>query len=292
MIKLNCESTGCTYQNISPFSYTLTANSNGFRQIKKDIIVPASNSLEVSLEFEKDVVLVPQESKTATGFTLTGELTQEQKIDLVKRKKTAYAFIEIPALGYFEFDSVWGKLQLNYVQKLGATSKNLGTFDNGNKDSIQVKPVYEKQMQVYVHIWEQNFILDLETGQIISFKLRPEVVYVKQGESNLDFLIVTKLGTYVYDTRKEVSEYFTNFSDFIFSWDHKSLIGYISSKDTIRRANFGIHDETNVIIEFNRETLDKKILLKTDKDIVKMYHTGSWVIVETGDGETLHLNGL
>ncbi len=277
---------------VSPFSYTLTANSNGYKQIRQDITVPAGNTLEVNLDFEKDVVLVPQELSTSTASWWIEGLTQIQKVDLVKRKKTAYAFIEIPSLWYFEFDEVWGKLQLNYLQKIDSPAKNLGSFEKASKDSIQVKPVYENQNQIYLHIWTESFIIDKETDQIYSFKLSPEVLYIKKGESNFSFLIVTKVGTYVYDTRKEVPEYFTNFTDFIISSDQKSLIGYISSKDTLRRTNFGITDETNVIIEFNREALDKKILLKTGKDIVKMYHSGTWVIVETDDGETLNLNGL
>jgi hypothetical protein len=117
-LNLSCESTGCTYTDISPFSYTLTATKEGYKAIKKDITVPASSTLEVALNFEKEVLLESKkEASSQTGSIK--ELTQEQKVDLVKRKKTAYAFFEIPSKGYFEFTQVGGKLELSMLKELG-----------------------------------------------------------------------------------------------------------------------------------------------------------------------------
>ena len=123
-LTLSCESTGCTYTDISPFSYTLTATKEGYKSIEKDITVPASSTLEVALNFEKEVLLESKkETSSSTGSIK--ELTQEQKVDLVKRKKTAYAFFEIPSKGYFEFTQIGEKLELSVLRELGEKPKLL-----------------------------------------------------------------------------------------------------------------------------------------------------------------------
>jgi hypothetical protein len=52
-----------------------------------------------------------------------------------------------------------------------------------------------------------------------------------------EFLIVTKVGTYVFDTRNGTPKYFSQFFDFVYSPDKKSIIGFVSNKDEVRRAN-------------------------------------------------------
>lgn len=294
VLSFECKKTDCTYQNISPFSYTLTATKNGYDTIKKDIEVPSSGQFTINLEFNKTVTLEPVEkNQSATGTTSSwSQLTQIQKVTLIKKQKTDYFFQEILELWYFDFIDNGGQMQLNYLTTIDAVPTDLGTFDKVGKEAIKIQKVYGDSKQILLQVGSKNYIIDITTKQIFSFALTPKILYVKQGETKNEFLLVTEVGTYIYASWNSTPKYFSQFSDFVYSPDKKSFIGYVSKKDDIRVANLSLGSGQNSIVNFDRDSLDKKVLLSTDKTVVKIYEIGGKVFVETDDGKTLSLQGF
>ena len=289
-IEYTCEKSPCTYTDISPFVYEIQGFATWYTSEIQNFSLPSSSSYTVDIQFEKKIELMEVPEVNSWSW----EVSTSEKVSIVKLKKSSYTFFDIPTLGYFSFEAKKESMDLFYQADINSPKKLIGNFDLVNATDIRLIPFLWSKTKILLSLEPKtNYSIDIDTKEIISFNLDPEAQSVKQGESDSEYIVSTKLGAYIYDTRKDIPEYFSQFHDFVYSPDKKLILGYVSSHDETRLANLWFEWEfKNSIVSFDRESLERKIVLSLDNELKHIYASGSQIFVEDIEGKVFEIKGL
>lgn len=281
-----CSKKECDIQDIAPFEYNMTLSKKWYENDFRVITIKKSSKNDVSVSFRKIVSLEEVEKEKKK------ELTKDDKVNLVKLKASSYAFFNLEEKGVYYFtESSNAEIILNYFSQSWVKSENKASFKKISPEAISLQAVVGESDSIFIENGEEKYIFSPELNILKKIDLKwVQVSYLKPWDKD-EYLIVTNIWTYVYSFFDEKLTYFPLFFDFVAG--EKKLIGYIKQDDNSRLKNFWISWETqNIILEFDRQSLDKKILLKTDEDITKIY-LKKWVIsVEDKSGKNFILNGV
>jgi hypothetical protein len=250
-----------------------------FRVIK----IKKSSKNDIKVDFKKVVLLknIKEEVKK--------ELPKQDKIQIIKLKAWSYAFFDLGEKWNYFFVEKWNSLLLNYLSPAWVLKEDLGlgTFKKVAKDVISLQAIVWDSDDIYIETWEEKYIFSVEFNLIKKVDLGVKISYVKPWDKD-EFLLISDVGTYIFSFYQGTTEYFPLFFDFV-AWE-KKLIGYIKQDDSSRLKNFWLEDEKqNIIFEFDRTSLDKKILLKSTEDIVKIYAKKGKIYAEESGGKVFEL---
>ncbi len=280
----DCPQKECEIKDIAPFDYNMTLSKEGYEDDFRVIQIKKSSKNDIKLDLKKIVLLKTIEAEVKK------EISKDAKIQLIKLKAWAYVFFELGEKWTYFFVEKWSSLVLNYISPAWVLQENLGTFKKVAQDAIFLQALEWDSNDIYIEIWEEKYIFSAEFNLIKKVDLGVKVSYVKPWDKD-EFLLVSNVGTYVYSFHQGTVEYFPLFFDFVAG--EKKLIGYIKQDDSSRLKNFWLESEKqNIILEFDRTNLDKKILLKSTEDIVKIYAKKGKIYAEESGGKVFELEGV
>lgn len=213
-----------------------------------------SNKQEINLKQEKKIWL-----KKIENINL--EKSSLEKIEEIKEKQKNYRSFEIDNKKIF-FRENERKLDLFYLEKY------IWDFEKVDKSKIFLEKIYSGDNDLFIKLDEKKYIYNSSIWKINSFTLNISINYIKKYENN--YLIKTEKGTFIYDFFKNELNYFSLLNDFIFYEDN--LIWLINSEENMIKNNLWLSEyRDNLIISFNQNTKEKKVILETDKNLNKIY---------------------
>jgi hypothetical protein len=280
----DCPQKECDIKDIAPFDYNMTLSKTWYQDDFRVIAIKKSSKNNLTVDFKKIVLLKNIEAEAKK------EISKDAKIQLIKLKAWSYAFFELGEKWNYFFVEKWNSLSLNHLSPAWVLQENIGTFKKVAKDVIFLQAVLWDSDDIYIEIWDEKYIFSAEFNLLKKVDLGVKISYVKPWDKD-KFLLVSDVGTYIFSFYQGTTEYFPLFFDFVAG--EKKLIGYIKQDDSSRLKNFWLESEKqNIILEFDRTSLDKKVLLKSTEDIVKIYAKKGKIYAEESGGKVFELEGV
>ena len=113
------------------------------------------------------------------------------------------------------------------------------------------------------------------TKSLFELIFKPEIKYIKNISSN-NLLIVSDVGSFVFNLLNKDIEYFSLFKDLVFV--KNNYIWVINKDDLIRKKNFGFENISwNLIVSYNLVTKKSYVLRNLSYEIDRIYLT-DWKI--------------
>jgi len=258
----NCIKKECNILDISPFSYTLTITKSWYIDFNKDIEIWRNQVLKLDVILNKKVLL--NEINIEKTEKIVKNLTNQEKITFLRNKNKSYFYTKINNNNFY-FKQDW-----NYL-RLYNDSINLWAFEKVKKEYIKISEVLWTNDYIFITLAKKKYLYFLELKKKYLINLNIDINYIKKWQNNSEFIFITTKWAFVYNKFSLKLEYFDFFRDFIY---YESWYIWIINKNDIRRLNnLWLKNITkNLIIYYNTDSKEKKILYKTDIDIVKIYN--------------------
>jgi hypothetical protein len=268
----NCTEKRCTLQDIPPFQYNMTLTSTGYKDEVQTFTLKARNTQEVLVTMEKQVQL----EKVEEILTWSGT-TAEEKILQLRKQKSSYASFPLKSGKEIIIQDMGEKLALFYEDK------ELFRFAKIQANKIQVQEV-ESTRSVYINTGETQWILDTSSYSFFPLTFIPEILYIKPWITSQELIFISDKGAFTYNKNTNTFLYFYAFLDYVPLTEE--YIGVIYTDEEQKKKNYNLTQETqNLIIRYNPDTKERKILYKTDLKIEKIYKKGEQIFFETNEGK-------
>ena len=275
--EFDCPESLCVLSDISPLDYNLRVRKDGYETVYQDIDMPARTSLSVDVNLIKQISL-------SESVLPEQEISNKDRISFLRDKNKARKFFDIAPWVYAYFSEKWEL----YIYRDESTQK-IWDFNISWDNELDVKIVPETDY-VYFQIGEAKYFYDIDSWTIQTLDLWVEVNYIKQWNTNTDFLFVTPVGVYIYDVSVNSFDYFYLFKDFVYTGDN--YVGIIYADEENKRNNFNLGTESeNLIIRYNPATKDRDILYETSLDIDRIYLENESIYFESA-GKRYELENL
>ena len=285
----DCKEKFCDIDEISPFEYKIEFSKEWYDTVKQKIDL--KTSIELSVKLEKTVILekIEKISTVSVIEEITEEITEENKtreeiIALIKRQKENYAIIETPTFWEFFIKEQSGNINIFYKEK------NIWTFPLVAKEDIKIKEIYGNKEYIYIDLGEKKYLINLIFYKVSKLDLNLDILYIKQSNKDKELQIVTDKWTFLYDFKWVELTYFSRFYDFVYI--DSVYVAVIKSDDTIRKQNMWYKKNSwNLIVSFNPETKEKRLLKEVDFNINKILIKKEEVIFTSEGEEEYNLKG-
>lgn len=261
-----CIEKKCSLTDISPFDYNITISSPTYKDYVSELVIEPKkvNTININLikdtklEFIKDEIIETKNSPEVNS-----------KIEEIKVKKQSFFNTYIDWIGYLYFKENWSNL--DFYKSFSWTEDKLARFPKIEKDKIAIFQTYWADNILLINLWEDKYIYNLLTKNVRDFKLVPSVKYIKVWEKPNEYQIVTEVWTFTYSYDLWVPKYFYLFKDFVYFED--SYIWIIFKDEVEKFNNFSLkNNNKNVIIKYNSNDLQRKVILETDLDVEKIVY--------------------
>jgi len=278
--EINCPNKICDIIKVSPFKYSITISKKWYITKKEDIQVWRNEDLKLDFVLDKKIAL--NEIKINNDEKIEEILTNKEKISILRKKKGAFFSKNIKSIWNFYFKEKW-----NY-NELYLDNHDLWRFERVNKEEIEIKEVLWNNDYFFIRLGKNKYLYSLIVKKKYPVKLNIKINYIKPGLSDIEFLFVTEKWTFVYDKFSLSLEYIYFFRDFVYykSW----YIWIVDKTDKRRLTNLWLEKETkNLIISYDTETKERKIIFKTDLDIIKIYKKWKNIMFVSSDNKEYNL---
>ncbi len=277
----DCLNKICNLKDISPFDYFLKLTKSWYIDKNIDIKVQKNEKINLNVTFDKKTILNEIKIEAKNLGILNVKLTNQEKISLLRKKNNSYFYTKSDNQ-VFSFKKEW-----NYL-KLYKDNLELWTFEKVKKEDIKISEVLWDSDYVFIELAKKKYLYSIVIKKKYPVNLNININYIKKWQDNTQFIFITTKWAFVYNKFSLNLEYFDFFRDFIYykSW----YIGIINKNDTRRLNNLWLENITkNLIIYYNTDSKEKKILYKTNIDILKIYKKWADIMFTSSDNKEYKL---
>ncbi len=268
-----CPESECVIANVSPFDYNISIIKQGYETKIISAKIWARGRESLVLELEKKVFLDAFIDESL-------EETAQQKIQRLRDEKSSYARFSLGTQRSISFTENDNELLLEYIVE-GKTYP-IQNFQRVKQDDISVSSIPSSE-DVFISLWENNFILLTWEGKVHPLSFKIPINYIKAGQKQWSYQIVTNKGTFLYNISSWNSEFQYLFRDFVsFGND---IIWIIYDDEDQKKQNFNFTEKWNLIIKFSQKDKTRKLLKTTNLDIDKIEWRDNKIILSVWDSE-------
>lgn len=255
-INYNCTKDPCFINEVPPTDYKIRIFKEWYKDVIKDISIIKNNTIEIDLKLEKVVLLNQIEEKEV-------ELSNIEKINLIRKESIYYSYLDLKDFWEFYFKEEWLNL---WLYKNDKKIWNFKKIDS--KENTSIKQIYWSDNYIFLNIWKEKILFNTNTFKDFKIDLNLNVQYIKTWLNN-NFIFVTDKWSFIYKIKDNSIEYFSYFNDFIYYKDW--YIWIIKQNDNVRKKNLWLEENNkNIVLYYNPETKDRKILYSLDNNIKKI----------------------
>ena len=240
--------------NVSNFSWSLVNN-----KFSKDFFCKDKKCTLTEIPpFEYDIIITKDYYK---DYKTTINLSILNKIDIFLEKDILIKDIKNKKISRAEL-----------IQKVKDKNNEKINF---TWESINYLKIYWNDDFVYFFKNEKLYFSNLKNNNLFELIFKPEIKYIKNISSN-NLLIVSDVGSFVFNLLNKDIEYFSLFKDLVFV--KNNYIWVINKDDLIRKKNFGFENISwNLIVSYNLVTKKSYVLRNLSYEIDRIYLT-DWKI--------------
>lgn len=232
--------------------------------------------LEQEQSQKKEIVLTKQEIDKI-------ELTPEQKIQEIKTNKENYKTFGLENWSKAYFRESGNKLDLYYDDAI------IWNFDLVYPEYLRVETVFWTINDLYIEVGPDKFYYNSEIKSNTKIDLNIDVMYVKKTNTSNLILLTTKWSFY-YNISDKTLNYFSFFNDYVIFRD--LYIWMVKTDEKRILTNLWFETDKNLIVYYNPDSKEKKILFETNLDISNMYLLNDKLFLKTIDGELYELENI
>ncbi|MCK9272340.1 hypothetical protein M0P65_02225 [Candidatus Gracilibacteria bacterium] len=275
----------CSLGNVPPFSYFISANITGYKDISLSTTLQRGENKAIKLTFEKLVYIeeikTPSEEKIA--LLKFKQINSSSGSTDLEDKKTIIG-VKGTQVFYYSYDPDFSV----YSEEKGII-KPILNIEGKKIDEV----IFNKNdLLLVIKSGNFNYLYDLTNNMNYSLNIDDKIIYPKKANFDGKYLINTIVGTYLYDVSNNTKTKNTIFNDYIVVSEGK-IIGLINQKDKekLNILNFG-ERKGDILVLNNIDTRDRKIIYETENNIKYLEFVDSNVILTTEDGTTFELKEL
>ena len=241
------------------------------------------NQIKQELELKNKIIEEKKEPELIIQDKKEIKLTNLEKIEEIKEKNKSYETFKL-----FNGLNTYFIEDLNKIE-LHIEGKKIWTFDLVYKQYLRVDLVLWSERDLYIEVWTDKFYYNDKTKIISRIELNIPVVYTKLW-INSKLIFVTKKGSFIYSIYNKTLEYFSYFNDFVYfnGW----YIWLVREEDKRILKNLWFKSDNNIIVFYNSDTKEKKIIYKTDINIENIYIYNNKLYFVTVDWKMFELENI
>lgn len=271
-----CKNKKCELIDIAPFEYDLTISKDWYKDYKTSIKVEKKSTLELKISIEKQLQIKEIDDKISDDETKNLQSNQE-KLDKFKELavlQKSYSFFNLDELGYFYFVNN-NDNTLTLMSKINNVEKKLYVFNKIEKNYIDLQKVYQSDNMIFISYKDDKYLYNLDSWNIDKVFFPQKINYVKKDWNIYSF--VNDKWTFLYDIQTKKIEYFYLFKDFVY-YDNQNYFWIIFNDETDKKKNYNLEDnDENLIVKYNFNTRNIKILEKTSINVKKIIKSSDWI---------------
>ena len=150
-------------------------------------------------------------------------------------------------------------------------------------NAIQVQYIGDTTSEIFLQVADTYYIFDVSAGKIYTLPYKLPLIYIKPGIRAGEYLVVSEKGTFLYNISTGDSSFQYLFKDFIYF--KNMLIGVIYKDETEKKNNFNLTEKGNLIIRYDQQTKERKVLLDSQLDIDRIEWRGEQIIFSAKGNE-------
>lgn len=271
----DCPEMKCQIDKIAPFEYNVTVYKDEYEPQFFTLKVKARRKESLFIELDKKADLVHLEKIEVSE-------TAKEKIERLREQNLYYASFSLSNDAKIIFkESADTRITLNYES--WDTSREIQSFEKVPSESIHVSSIGDS-WDIFLKIGGKQYIYKVEVGSIKLLPYAIEILYIKPWLSGGKYVIVTENGSFLYDIVSGEGEFYYLFKDFVYLSDNE-VIGIIENSEKQKKKNFGIEEKGNVIVKYNIENKERKIILQNTPKIDTIIWKGESIVFSSGDSE-------
>lgn len=211
-------------------------------------------------------------------------LTNTQKIENIKQNKWNYKTFMLN-----NWEKVYFKL-LNDSLDLYLENVKIWNFSLVYPEFLRVETIEWTEKGLYIEVWNEKFIFDNIESVLSKINLNINVKYVKIW-INEKYIFVTEKWSFILKKYENKIEYFNYFNDFVYFNDWYIWIVKKEEKRILNNLWFNKYNK-NLIVYYNPNTKEKRIVYKTNLDIKKIYTFNNDIYIKGVDNELFKLENF
>lgn len=248
------------------------------------LIIEYSSTKKEKLEEEQKQLLQEEEKKIGLNKLEENQnvISNAEKIEQLKQKNKSYIVFNFWK-DLFSFKENKDKMELFF------NWKNIWNYDKIDKDGIKIFETKGSDIYYYIELLDKKYLYNSQVNILKEIDLKIDVEYVKVSEDQIIFKTIK--WSFIHDFATQEFNYYSYFNDFIYykTW----VIWIVKPEEKTRLSNLGFENERqNLIIFYDSVTKEKKILLKTNDDLVKIYLEENKVFLENIKNEKFELENI
>jgi len=229
---------------------------------------------EISIEQAK--IEKQKEPKLTEQVIEKKELSNVEKIDELRSKNKYYKYFKLDNDLEAYFINNKGSLDLFY------NKSKIANFSLVYSEYLNIFKIEWTQSDLFIRVWPDKYIFNSEMKNIQKIELNIDVEYVKVWADN-KLIFVTEKGSFVYSINTKKLDYFSYFNDFVYFNDWYIWIVWNNEKRILNNLWFESEEE-NLVVYYNPNTKEKKIVYETTLDIKKIYINKEKIYLTTEEG--------
>lgn len=245
------------------------------QEIKAQVIEEQKLKAKQS-EIKKEIVLTKQVVDKV-------ELTSEQKILQIKEDKQNYKTFNLKNWSKVYFKKIDNKLDLY------SDNVKIWSFDLVYPEYLKVEAIEWSLNDLYIEVWSSKFYYNSKSWNTSEIDLKIDIIYVKKSSDN-NLILVTKKWSFNYSINEKTLEYFSYFNDYVVLNDW--YIWLVKKDEKRILNNLWFETDTDLIIYYNPNTKEKRIINKPKVDVQKIYTFSSKLFLVDMEWEVYELENL
>lgn len=213
------------------------------------------------------------------------ELTSEQKIQELKWEKQNYKTFNLKNGSKVYFKEENNKLDL-YLD-----SVKIWNFDLVYPNFLKVREIEWSLNDLYIEVGNSKFYYNSNSWVIDEIDLKIDVIYVKKATAD-NLIFVTTKGSFNYSISNKTLEYFSYFNDYIILKDWYIWLVKKDEKRILNNLWFETENDSDLIVYYNPNTKEKRIINRPKLDIQKIYMVNDKLFISDIDWNIYELENL
>ena len=264
-----CETVRCTLEDIPPFEYNI--------RISKPWYISQSIFADIVPKNEQDFIIQLEKQVKTEKISVTKEwdLSKQEKIASLREQNLYYKVVPL--------QKSWEKVYFRRdgdILKVLLGQKNLFQIPRVSPDILRAQKISQSDDILFQVAKGKYRIFNTNTNSQISIPMEPQIRYAKKSNLSGKYILVTDKGSFLYDITSSQSEYISSFDDIIYLDDY--IIGIIGDSQKQKKTNFSITESGDIIVRYNSQSKERKVLYSSDSAIEKIYSEGDKISFESG----------